>query len=170
MHDILDFGTDTILAKELKQLVPEYPLHFLNLSEVHNYASFKTELRTLFELYDRRKDKTTFSQYLKEHEECRHLDPETCWALSVLLNATRFKTILSHVERVENKMSSVLDEIIEDLEKEAIQRGMKKGMEKGILTTLYSLVHDGLLSVQDAAARTTMTENVFADEMRKAGY
>ncbi len=67
-------------------------------------------------------------------------------------------------------MSSVLDEIIEDLEKEAIQRGMKKGMEKGILTTLYSLVHDGLLSVQDAAARTTMTENVFADEMRKAGY
>lgn len=42
--------------------------------------------------------------------------------------------------------------------------------EEGKLMTLYSLVHDGLLSIQDAAVRASMTEKDFASEMHKAGY
>lgn len=42
-------------AKEFKMLVPEYPLHILNLSEIYDYKNFQTELKLLFELYDRRR-------------------------------------------------------------------------------------------------------------------
>ncbi|MBD5526785.1 MAG: hypothetical protein HDR04_20780 [Lachnospiraceae bacterium] len=158
LHDILDFGADPVLAQELKQLVPEYPLHFLNLSEVHNYSHYKTELRTLFELYDRRKDKTAFTQYVEEHDECRNMDAETYWALRILVNTTKLKTILPHSERMKKDMGNVFDEIWED------------AREEGKLTTLYDLVHDGLLSIKDAAARASMTESAFTTEMQKAGY
>ena len=162
LHDILDFGADPVLAQELKQLVPEYPLHFLNLSEVHNYSHYKTELRTLFELYDRRKDKTAFTQYVEEHDECRHMDSETYWALRILVNTTKLKTMIPHSERMEKNMGNVFDEIWEDAREE--------GLHEGKLTTLYDLVHDGLLSIKDAAARASMTESAFTTEMQKAGY
>lgn len=162
LHDILDFGADPVLAQELKQLVPEYPLHFLNLSEVHNYSHYKTELRTLFELYDRRKDKTAFTQYVEEHDECKHMDAETYWALRILVNTTKLKTMIPPSERMEKNMGNVFDEIWEDAREE--------GLHEGKLTTLYDLVHDGLLSIKDAAARASMTESAFTTEMQKAGY
>lgn len=56
--------------------------------------------------------------------------------------------------------------IFEDAMEEGIQRGLKQGK----LTTLYDLVHDGLLSIQVAAMRVGMTEKEFTSEMHKAGY
>lgn len=163
LHDILDFGADPLLAQEMKRLVPEYPLHFLNLSEEHNYSCYRTELRTLFELYDLRKDKTAFAGYVKEHDECRHLDAETYWTLGILLNTKKLKTLIPQSERKEQDMATnVIDEIWED----ALQEGVKKGT----LKTLYVLAHDGLLSIKDAAAHASMTESDFTTEMQKAGY
>lgn len=159
MHDILDFGTDPVLAQEMKRLVPEYPLHFLNLSEEHNYSGYRTELRTLFELYDRRKNWEDFIRYAREHKECQHLDSETYWTLGILLNTRKFKTMLPQADRKEQNMGkNVIDEIWEH------------AMEEGSLKTLYGLVHDGLLSIKDAAARASMTESDFTTEMQKAGY
>lgn len=163
LHDILDFGADPALARELKRLVPEYPLHFLNLSEVHDYSPYRTELRTLFELYDRRKDKTAFMRYAREHDECSRLDAETYWALGILLNTKKLQKMIPQAERKERDMATnVIDEIWED--------ALQEGIEKGILKNLCDLVHDGLLSVKDAAGRTTMTESEFIVEMQKAGY
>lgn len=163
LHDILDFGTDPVLTQELKELVPEYPLHFLNLSEQHNYSAYRTELRTLFELYDRRKDKTAFTNYVRDHDECRHLDSETYWTLGILLNTKKLKTIIPQTERIGHDMATnVIDEIWED--------ALQEGIQTGMLKTLYGLVHDGLLSIKDAAARASMTESVFTAEMQKAGY
>lgn len=163
MHDILDFGTDPVLAQEMKRLVPEYPLHFLNLSEEHNYSGYRTELRTLFELYDRRKNWEDFIRYAREHKECQHLDSETYWTLGILLNTRKFKAMLPQADRKEHNMGkNVIDEIWE--------HAMEEGIEKGKLKTLYDLVHDGLLSIKDAAARASMTESDFTTEMQKAGY
>ncbi len=171
LHDILDFGADPVLAHEIKRLVPEYPLQFLNLSEDHDYSVYRSELRTLFELYNRRKDWGNFIRYAKEHEECRHLDPETYWTLGILLNTGKLKEMLPQAERKEHDMANnVIDEIWEHAMEEGMEKGIEKGMEKGKLKTLYDLVHDDLLSIKDAAARTSMTESAFMEEMQKAGY
>ncbi|MCI9313971.1 MAG: hypothetical protein HFI57_03150 [Lachnospiraceae bacterium] len=66
--------------------------------------------------------------------------------------------------------NNVIDEIWEHAMEEGIEKGIEKGMEKGKLKTLYDLVHDDLLSIKDAAARTSMTESAFMEEMQKAGY
>lgn len=162
LHDILDFGTDPVLAQEIKQLIPEYPLHFLNLAELHNYNHYRTELRTLFELYDRRKDKAAFIQYVNEHDECRHMDAETYWALRILVNIPNLKKMIPQSERMEKNMGNIFED--------AVEEGVKKGLQKGKLTTLYDLVRDGLLSIRDAAAKASMTETDFISEMHKAGY
>ena len=65
-------------------------------------------------------------------------------------------------ERMEKNMGNVFDEIWEYAREE--------GLHEGKLTTLYDLVHDGLLSIKDAAARASMTESAFTTEMQKAGY
>ncbi len=66
--------------------------------------------------------------------------------------------------------NNVIDEIWEHAMEEGIEKGIKKGMEKGKLKTLYDLVQNGLLSIKDAAAQTSMTESTFMEEMQKAGY
>ena len=55
-------------------------------------------------------------------------------------------------------MSNVIDEIWED------------AREEGKLTTLYDLVHDGLLSIKDATIRADMTEEDFVNGMHSAGF
>lgn len=107
-----------------------------------------------------------FTQYVEEHDECKHMDAETYWALRILVNTTKLKTMIPHSERMEKNMENVFDEIWEDAREEGLQRGLHEGK----LTTLYDLVHDGLLSIKDAAARASMTESAFTTEMQKAGY
>ncbi|MBO5209311.1 MAG: hypothetical protein J6B68_08200 [Lachnospiraceae bacterium] len=45
-----------------------------------------------------------------------------------------------------------------------------KGIEKGRLETLFELVHDGILSVGDAAARVSMPESAFSTEMESYSF
>ncbi|MCD8369948.1 MAG: hypothetical protein LUC94_06425, partial [Clostridiales bacterium] len=70
---------------------------------------------------------------------------------------------------------------MKEIEEEATAKGMAKGMEigraegrtegqavgrmEGILDTLIALVHDGLISVKDAALRANLTEEVFISRM-----
>lgn len=98
-------------------------------------------------------------QWVRTTFECQHLDPETYWTLGILLNTGKLKEMLPQAERKEHDMANnVIDEIWEH------------AMEEGSLKTLYSLAHDGLISVKDAAARAAMTENDFTAKMQKAGY
>lgn len=158
LHDIIDFGEDAVLAEELKQLVPEYPLLFLNLSQTHDYHHFQTELKTLFELYDRRNDKTAFRAYLEEHEECRQMNVETYEALKTLTNAQELTQYRLQDKEETTDMCKAIKDLIAD------------GRKEGRLDTLYELVHDNLLSIKDAATRASLTETAFSDAMKKAGY
>ncbi len=62
-------------------------------------------------------------------------------------------------------MCKVLDEIEGKGIKKGIEKGIKKGIKKGLETgrdnTLYSLVHDGLLDVNEAAKRAEKSVKEF---------
>lgn len=158
LHDMIDFGKDKFLSKKLKSLVPEYPLHLLNLSEIHDYKNFQTELRLLFELYDRRNNKNELQKYIHNYESCYQMDSETYQTLSVL---TGIKTLTANTQskkEEDTNMWKAIEELIAD------------GKTEGRLDALYELVHDGLLSIKDAAIKASMTEDAFSSEMKKAGY
>ena len=50
---------------------------------------------------------------------------------------------------------------------EGMQQGMQQGMRQGTMTTLFSLVEDGILTLDDAASRVNMTPEEFKEAMEK---
>lgn len=117
LHEILDFsGIAEDMAQELKKLIPEYPLHILDLNETNDYSGFRTPLRTVFELYARRSDKQQFLDYVKEHEECRHLDMETHEVIRQLMGAAKLRSLQEKTEQEEEEqdMWRAIEDLIED--------------------------------------------------------
>ncbi len=53
------------------------------------------------------------------------------------------------------------------IEEKALNRGIEQGIEQGTLTTLISLVKDGLLSMETAAERLDITLDVFEELYQK---
>ncbi len=170
LHDVMDFGNKAELEREIRRLVPEYPLHFLDLSKLRHFEGFQSELRILFELYVRKNDKAAFLQYLKTEDACRRLDSETCLALCLLTGAKELedyylgregagekafwkKTIAQEAKKEEIDMCKAITELIED--------GRMEGEKSGRLHLLCDLVQEGVLSVKDAARKASMTETDF---------
>lgn len=101
LHGMMDFQTASgqqdvrymELEGKLRELVPDYPIHILDLSAVGDYSSFKTELRLLFELYACRDSREKLKAYLESHEECSHADTETCRLLGTMMDIEQLEMI-----------------------------------------------------------------------------
>lgn len=121
LHEFLDFGGyGEGAAKELKQLVPEYPLHILDLNEENDYSRFHAPLRTVFELYARRSDKQQFRNYVEAHEECRHLDAETCDVIGKLIGTSQ---LWQQADKKESEEEQDMCKALEDLREEGVAMG-----------------------------------------------
>ncbi|MDE7352625.1 MAG: Rpn family recombination-promoting nuclease/putative transposase [Acetatifactor sp.] len=131
LHDMMDFGRNESLKKELIRLVPNYPLHFLNLSKLEDYSLFRTELRTLLELYALRADKQKFMDYLGEHDECRHLDEETCHILGTMVHSKALQALNSKEGKEDIDVCKAINDLIEDSRAEGIVEGKALGMTEG---------------------------------------
>ena len=57
--------------------------------------------------------------------------------------------------------------ILNEGRKEGRKQGWSEGINEGILRTLFELVHDGILTITDAAVRAGLTEDVFASKMQE---
>ena len=129
LHEFLDFsGYGESVAEELKKLIPEYPLHILNLNEENDYSRFQTALRTVFELYACRADKGRLLNYIKTHEECCHLDMETYEVIGKLTGAEKLWEIQEEAgEEEEQDMWKALEDLIEDGKAEGRTEGIIEG-------------------------------------------
>lgn len=166
LHDIIDWGTE---SEEIKKLVPEYPIHFLDLSKIEHPEYFKTELRPFFELYRNRNNKVAFIDYLRNSQECSKMDDESWDVLGKVTNSPKligeFKNKV--VEKAEYKveegtgMCRALQEFYDDgiAEGQAIKliemvcRKMAKG--KGIPQIADELEEDEIIieKIYDAAIK-----------------
>ena len=124
LHEFLDFSEyEKNMAEELKKLIPEYPLHILDLNAENDYSGFRTSLRTVFELYARRTDKEQFLNYVKSHEECRHLDVETYEIIGKLINSGKLRQMQEKIKKEDEvrDMYDVFEEIFKDAKEKALQ-------------------------------------------------
>ncbi|MCM1144482.1 MAG: Rpn family recombination-promoting nuclease/putative transposase [Blautia sp.] len=171
LHDMIDFGKDEKLARELKALIPEYPVHLLNLSQIHDYKNYQTELRILFELYDRRNDKEEFQKYLNNRKNYARMDSDTYRTLTVLTGIKDCKSNALHNEEANTTMWKAIEDLIADGKTEGKVEGRAEGKiegkAEGRLDALYELVQDGLLSIKDAAFKASVSEDVFSAELEK---
>lgn len=159
LHEFLDFsGYDENVAEELKKLIPEYPLHILDLNAENDYSGFQTSLRTVFELYARRTDKGQFLDYVKNHEECRHLDVETYEIIGKLINSGKLQQeqVKTEKEEVEQDMYDVIEELIKDGRAEERLEGQKEKASEliSIIRNLMKNLHCSLEEACEFAGKT----------------
>ena len=173
LHEFLDFsGYDENVAEELKKLIPEYPLHILDLNAENDYSGFQTSLRTVFELYARRTDKGQFLDYVKNHEECRHLDVETYEIIGKLINSKRLQKVQEKIKREEEEqdMYDVFEEIFKDAKEKAMQEFKaeeKTERAKQLTTIIRNLMKNLHCSLEEACefAGKTVEEYRQASEL-----
>lgn len=114
LHDMIDFG-NTQTGKELRKLIPEYPLHFLDLSNFKHFEYFKTELRPLLELFQRRNSKEEFAGYIRQNTESSNMDEESWKLLGQLIHSKNIKGLIQKREQKKEEkenMSNALDDLI----------------------------------------------------------
>lgn len=135
LHDMIDWGTE---SEEIQNLVPQYPIHFFDLSKVEHPEYFKTELRPFLELYKYRDDKEAFIDYLKYSEECSKMDNESWDVLAKVTNSPKLINKLKNkVEesKEEGKVCRALQEFYND--------GIAEGKKTGISVFVEDYLEDG---------------------------
>ena len=146
LHGMMDFSMASRgqgsrygeLEERLRELVPDYPVHILDLSAVEDYSSFQTELRLLFELYACRDSREKLQNYLDSHKECSRVDWETCQMLGVMMNIRELERIRNNNDNNKEAeegvdMCQALKELIEEGKFEGMEAGRLEGIEAGRL-------------------------------------
>ena len=136
---------------ELKRLVPEYPLHFLDLAEFHHFEYFKTELRPLFELYQRRNSQKNFMNYIKTDGMCQSMDEESWYMLSQMTHSKDLSKLIEEKKQRKGK-GKTMCKAIEDLKNE--------GRAEGRAESIIDLLED-CGTVSDDLKRRIMEEDNF---------
>lgn len=129
LHEFLDFsGYGERVTEEFKKMIPEYPLHILNLNEENDYSGFRTPLRTVFELYACRADKGRLLDYINTHEECQHMDVETYEIIRELIGIAELRKMRDRLEGEEEQdMWKAVEDLIEDGRTEGRAEGRTEG-------------------------------------------
>ena len=123
LHEMINFGSaDSLMGKELKRMIPEYPLHFLNLSDFRHFEYFKTELRPLFEMFQRRNNKEEFIRYIKMNEGHWNMDDESLYVLGQLTDSKDIRDLIRQKNRKKGRNKGMC-KAIEDLKNDAKAEG-----------------------------------------------
>ena len=94
-------------------------------------------------------------------EKFRHVD-EVLKLMSAVTHDNRFQETLTGEGRKPENMCEVLDRV----EAKGRADGLQKGRQEGVLITLTELVKDGILSINEAAARAGMSPTEFQVKMK----
>ncbi|MBQ9926412.1 MAG: Rpn family recombination-promoting nuclease/putative transposase [Lachnospiraceae bacterium] len=135
LHDMIDWGEE---SEEIKNLVPEYPIHFLDLSKIEHPEYFKTELRPFFELYKNRNNKKEFIEYLRNSRECVKMDAESWDVLGKVTNSPKmindFKNKMEKNNKAEEEgnMCRALEEFYND----GVAEGRAEGKASAVIELL----------------------------------
>ena len=151
LHEMMDFG-EGAAGEELKCLVPEYPLHFLDLSSFGHLEYFRTELRPLFGLFQRRKSKKGLEDYIRENEKRWNMDDESWYVLGEMIGSNKIRDLIPKNERKreDGKMGNALDKLLEDWVEERVEKRVEERVikEKAVVVIEileeYGVVPDSL--------------------------
>lgn len=153
LHEMICFDDMNMeMEQALKKLLPEYPLHFLDVSSFCHFEYFRTELGPLLEIFQKRNSRESVRRYFEAGDWHRQMDDES-WSLLEQLTGSKSleKQFRQRSERKreekgeEEEMGCVIDEVLEEMaeeravvmaEKMAEERVAKLAEEAGVKITL----------------------------------
>lgn len=142
LSEMIDFGEKGAgVGSELKKLVPEYPLHFLDLSTFGHLEYFRTELRPLLELFAKRNSRESLRECLEANETYWEMNDES-WDLLTRLTGSKS---LEHLVRRKKKGNEEGKKMFRPLD-DMISNAIAEGKSESIVDLLeeYGTVQDKL--------------------------
>lgn len=144
LRDMINFNIcNSSLEKELRRLVPEYPIHFMDVSTFEHFEYFRTELRPLLELFKRRNNKKTFVEYIETNEADWNMDEESWDILSYLTRSKSLSRLMKEKNRKQQETelgkgseAKTMCKAIDDLETDARNEGIVIGKAEAIFELL----------------------------------
>lgn len=135
LHDMIDFGSEPgqrncLENAEIQKLIPEYPLHFIDMSKVEHPEYFKTELRPFLELYQRRNDKTKFIEYIRKNENVQKMDDESWYMLSRITHSDKLMRAIT-LKSDKNEENGNMCKAIDDFYNDGVEEGKAEGKAIG---------------------------------------
>lgn len=158
------------IPKELDPYVNDYSITVFEVSRLseERIKLFKSDFRTVADFFVKRRIYTDYMP--KDKTKIRHIE-EILKLMSAFTGDSRYENILNYPDiREANNMCEVFDRVWNSGKAEGIAMGKTEGKSEGIAITLYSLVHDGDLSIEKASARMNISVTEFEKLMKDAGY
>ena len=142
LHEMFNIdGMDSFMRKELKRMVPEYPLHFLDISKFEHFEYFRTDLSPLLELYHRRNNKDDFMKYINTNRRSRDMDEESWYVLGQMTGSKAIKSIIMQKNRGERSNRS-MGNVIDDWMNEGREEGREEGRARGKAEFIIALLEE----------------------------
>ena len=172
LHGLLQKSENPEMEEMIRKLIPNYHINLLDVNQIEDTSVYKTDLQTILEMLKYRQDKERMQKYVQEHEGYfRHVDRDTYNVLRVLLKAEKQMDEIKNQEKEEVDMCQALQEIFDDGRNEGFIQGRELGLSEGRqemrLELLTELVHEGVLSIVQAAEKAGKSEEEFKELIQK---
>ncbi len=151
---------NNIIESDLYFLIPFYLFKYER--EFSKYENSEDRLLQLqddyIKIYSYLRDKTesrTITEF--EHQVIRNMTNKVAESL-----ADKYEKVKEGVESIMG--GTVLEYEAKDILREGISQGITQGIERGEIITLYDLVQDGIISLEQAAERIDETPDGFLEK------
>ena len=152
LHDMMD-----VKDSEILQYVPDYRLNLFIPSEVEDFSGFKTGAGKLFKILSMAVDKEKLKKI--DSDEFSSVDVET------VMMVNEFTQL--NVEIPRNGGNVNVCKAVQEWKEELLQEGEVRGEARGVISTLVSLVNDGLISKSEGVSRSGLSEKEFDKYLKK---
>ena len=156
LGDMMDFDDE---EDGFRKFFKDYPMQLYCLNEEQDLQTFHTEVRLLFQALQYRKDRAGLKKLMERDERYQHIDAETLEIISVMLEKPSiWKNREKYMEKNEEDEEEY--DMCQALEEWAAEE-RSIGREEGVISTLITLVRDGLLDLAEGARRAHMAQEEF---------
>lgn len=172
MRDMM--GDMSRLPGKVQCLAGDYRVHLISMRFIpeEDLQQMDSDLKYVLGIMRHTRSRKQYERYIRENSEYFSRIPRS--AVDVIDACTNIKDIkgsLHYALNPENgEEETDMCKALEDIKRDALKKGEKRGERRGTLMTLFSLVSDGLLGLEEAARRADLSETAFCSEMKKGGY
>ena len=155
-------------AKELMTLVPDFPIHIVDMARLQDETVFQTDLRTMVALFQKRNDKEAFKDYCDQCDEAYKLTGDGAMTLGELVESKELTKYcdMAMVKKESGKetveVCRAITELIEDGRAEGRAEGRQEGREEGREEERKSTLREKARA--DAAEEESMRLKILLDK------
>ena len=155
LFEVLDIDED------IKPFVNDFRINLFEIAYLdrEKIDLFRSDFRILADyLYQMRVNR----DYIADSTVIEHVE-DLLMLMSAMTGDNRFEDTINDLK---GKDKVNMCEVLDRIEARGIEKGIEQGIKRGTLNTLISLVNDGILSIEEAAARVNMSVESFEKYMK----